>query len=132
MKYLLDTKICIYIINRRPEQVLERFRSLEPGDIAVSSITLYELLYGAYKSGKPEQNLEAVRLFVSPLEVLPFGEGAADVCGNLRATLERSGDLIGAMDMQIAATALLHDLTLITNNIGEFERIPDLKLDNWL
>ena len=132
MKYLLDTNICIYIINRRPQQVLERFRSLETGDVAVSTITLYELLYGAYKSSKPEQNREALRRFVSPLEVLPFDEGAADVCGNLRVTLERSGDVIGAMDLQIAAIALVHHLTLITNNTAEFERIPDLKLDNWV
>ncbi|NEO45005.1 MAG: type II toxin-antitoxin system VapC family toxin [Moorea sp. SIO4A3] len=132
MKYLLDTNICIYIINRRPEQVLKRFRSLKAGDVAVSAITLYELLYGAYKSAKPAQNKEAVSLFVSPLEVLPFDEGAADVCGNLRAMLERSGDVIGAMDLQIAAIALVYNLTLISNNTTEFERICDLKLDNWL
>lgn len=131
MKFLLDTNTCIYIINRKPEAVMERFHTLAVGDVAISTVTLYELLYGAYKSRNPERNRDAVRQFSLPLEILPFGEDSADICGKLRAGLEQKGQVIGAMDMQIAATALVYQLTLVTNNMREFKRIPALLLENW-
>lgn len=132
MKYLLDTNICIYIINSRPESVLERFKSMDIGDIAISAITLYELQYGAYKSGYPEKNLAALRKFVLPLDILNFNAHIADTCGRIRAEQEKGGQIVGAMDLQIAATAISHNLILVTNNTKEFERILELKLENWI
>lgn len=132
MRYMLDTNTCIYIINRRPEHVLKRFTEFEPGDIAISSITLYELFYGAYKSKRVEGNCEAIRQFTTPLEVFAFDDGAADICGQIRARLEKNGAIIGAMDMQIAAVAMVNHLVLVTNNTNEFQRIEGLKLENWI
>jgi tRNA(fMet)-specific endonuclease VapC len=132
MKVLLDTNICIYIIKRKPQSVLEHFQQFNVGDVCLSTITLYELMYGAYKSQLPENNRQAIRQFVSPLEILPFDEGTADWCGYIRAMLEKQGNVIGPMDLQIAATALSYNLTLVTNNNKEFPRIQNLKIDNWI
>lgn len=132
MKYLLDTNICIYIIKQRPPEVLKRFQDINSGDIAISTITLYELLYGAYKSSYPTKNKSAVRKLVLPLEILPFDEKEADICGKIRAEQEKKGEVIGPMDMQIAATALANDLTMVTHNIKEFKRISALKVETWI
>lgn len=131
MKYLLDTNICIYIINSRPSKVLNRFKEFAVGDIAVSTITVYELMYGVYKSRYEEKNLCALRAFLSPLEILSFDEACADFCGRVRAYLEKEGKMIGSMDIQIAATALAYNMTLVTNNVGEFRNVHSLKIDNW-
>jgi tRNA(fMet)-specific endonuclease VapC len=131
MKYLLDTNICIYIINQRPQLVLNRFQECSLGDIGISTITQYELFYGAYKSKYIDQNKIAIREFCLPLEVLLFDEYAADICGEIRAVLEAKGKVIGAMDIQIAAVAIAHDLILVTNNIKEFQNINNLKIENW-
>lgn len=132
MNYMLDTNICIYIINHKPQHVLKKFSMFEPGDVAISSVTLYELFYGAYKSKRVTENCEAIRQFTLPLEVLAFDDGAADSCGQIRAKLETQGRVIGAMDMQIAAVAMVNHLTLVTNNINEFQRIDGVKLENWV
>ena len=132
MKYILDTNICIYIIKSHPERVIKKFSEFSLGDIFISSITVYELMYGAYKSRQIEKNHTAIRKFVSPLEVLPFDEGCADICGKIRANLEMNGKIIGPMDLQIAATALAFDLTLVTNNVKEFERVESLRVENWV
>ena len=131
MKYLLDTNICIYIINKRPQLVLERFQECSLGDIGISTITQYELFYGAYKSKYVDQNKIAIREFCLPLEILPFDEYAADICGGIRAGLEAKGAIIGAMDMQIAAVSIANDLTLVTNNTKEFKNIHNLRIENW-
>jgi len=129
---MLDTNICIYIINRRPAAVLERFRSFRVGDIGISTITLAELEYGAAKSAQPRRNREALVQFVSPLEVAAFDPPATAAYGTIRAALEKRGLRIGALDMLIAAHALSLHAALATNNKREFERVPGLKLENWL
>ncbi len=131
MKFILDTNICIYIIKRKPSGVIERFKQAEISRIGISSITLSELLYGVSKSSKPEQNQIALTQFVAPLEILPYGNEAAQYYGDLRAQLEKQGTPIGSLDMLIAAHALSIDCTLVTNNEKEFIRIPNLKIDNW-
>jgi tRNA(fMet)-specific endonuclease VapC len=131
MKFILDTNICIYIIKRKPSGAIERFKRAEISRIGISSITLSELLYGVSKSSKPEQNLIALTQFVAPLEILPYGNEAAQYYGDLRAQLEKQGTPIGSLDMLIAAHALSIDCTLVTNNEKEFIRIPNLKIDNW-
>jgi len=132
MKFMLDTNICIYIIKQKPPEVIERFCQTETSQIGISSITLSELLYGVSKSSKPEQNQIALTQFVAPLDILSYGDGAAQYYGHLRAHLEKQGTPIGSLDMLIAAHALSINCPLVTNNEKEFTRIPDLKVDNWV
>lgn len=132
MKIMLDTNICIYIINRRPAAVLKRFQSFRIGDIGISAITLAELEYGVAKSSQPRRNREALGQFVSPLELAPFDPPATVAYGTIRAALEKRGLRIGAMDMLIAAHAVSLHATLVTNNEQEFERVPGLRLENWV
>ncbi len=132
MVFMLDTNICIYIIKRKPSHVLDRFKKTEISEITISSITLSELLYGVSKSSKPEQNLMALTQFVAPLEILPYGDEAAKYYGDLRAHLEKQGNPIGSLDMLIAAHALSISGTLVTNNEKEFNRVPNLKIANWV
>jgi tRNA(fMet)-specific endonuclease VapC len=132
MKYMLDTNICIYIIKQKPRAVIERFLQTEISQIGISSITLSELLFGASKSSKPEQNKIALAQFVAPLEILPYDDQSAQYYGDLRAYLEKQGKPIGSLDMLIAAHALSIACTLITNNEKEFIRIPNLNIDNWV
>ena len=131
MQFMLDTNTCIYIIKRKPLEVIERFKRTEISQIGISSITLSELQYGVSKSSRPEQNQMALAQFVAPLEILPFEEEAAQYYGDLRVHLERQGTPIGSLDMLIAAHALSVACTLVTNNEKEFGRIPSLKIENW-
>jgi tRNA(fMet)-specific endonuclease VapC len=132
MKCMLDTNICIYLIKQKPVVVLERFRQTDISEISISSITLSELFYGVSKSSKPEQNLMALTQFAAPLEILPFGGEAAQYYGDLRAHLEIKGTPIGSLDMLIAAHAISLSSTLVTNNEKEFNRVPNLKIENWV
>ena len=132
MKYMLDTNICSYIIKRKPRAVTERFRRTKISQIGISSITLSELTYGVSKSSKPEQNQMALMQFMAPLEILPYDDDAAQYYGDLRVHLEKRGTTIGSLDMLIAAHALSTACTLITNNENEFNRIPNLKIENWV
>ncbi len=129
---LLDTNICIYLIKRKPPEVLQRFISYAVGDIGVSSITVAELCYGVEKSGRPAQNRQALEQFLLPLVVMPFDDEAAQVYGSIRAELERRGTPIGALDLLIAAHALALDVPLVTNNTAEFRRVPGLRVENWV
>ena len=131
MKLMLDTNICIYIIKQQPAAVLKRFLEYQIGDIGISTITLSELRYGVAKSTHREKNSNALDEFIIPLEVVTFDENAADVYGDIRASLEKTGKPIGAMDMLIAAHALSLGIPLVTNNAREFERIPDLTILDW-
>lgn len=131
MKYMLDTNICIYLIKQKPTLVLERFRQTTISEISISSITLSELFYGVSKSSKPEQNFMALTQFAAPLEILPFGGEASQFYGDLRAYLEKQGTPIGSLDMLIAAHALSLTSTLVTNNEKEFNRVPNLNIENW-
>ena len=132
MRYLLDTNICIYIIKKRPPEVLERLVSLDPEEVGVSSITVAELEYGVAKSSRPRQNREALLNFLAPLQILAFDDQAAQHYGKIRAYLERKGQTIGAMDLLIAAHARSLSLTLVTNNEKEFSRVPGLTVENWV
>lgn len=132
MRFMLDTNICIYIIKRKPLQVLNKLRECDITDVGISSITLSELEYGVAKSSKPIQNREALSNFLAPLEVIPFDDRAAFHYGEIRAYLEREGQTIGALDMLIASHARSLSVTLVTNNSREFERIPKLSLENWI
>ncbi len=132
MKFLLDTNTCIYIIKRKPLDVIERFNQIKISQIGISSITLSELLYGVSKSSKPEQNQIALTQFIAPLEILLYSDEAAHYYGPLRAHLEKQGTPIGSLDMLIAAHALSINCTLVTNNEKEFTRIPNLKINNWV
>lgn len=129
--YLLDTHICIYIINRRPPHVFERFAGKRFGQIAISTITGAELSFAVSKSGST-RNQQALDKFLAPLEILPFDEAAMRRYGPLRATLERAGQPIGSLDTLIAAHALTLGATLVTNNVREFERVEGLTLENWV
>jgi len=131
MLCMLDTNICIYLIKRKPVTVVERLRSYEAGDVAVSSISVAELQYGVCKSNRPDQNQMALAEFLLPLEVVAFSEGAADHYGDIRNHLEKGGNIIGSMDLLIAAHARSLSLTLITNNLREFQRVPGLRVENW-
>lgn len=132
IKYMLDTNTCIYIIKRKPQKVIERFKQTEISQIGISSITLSELLYGVSKSSKPEQNQIALSQFAAPLEIMPYDDEAAQRYGDLRVGLEKQGTPIGSLDMLIAAHAIALNSVLITNNEKEFFRIPNLKIDNWV
>ena len=131
LRYLLDTNTCIYIINRHPPEVFERFKRLQAGQIAISSITGAELQFGIAKTGS-ERNQNALEKFLAPLDVLPFDEQAMRIYGDLRAHLERKGTPIGALDTLLAAHALALDSVLVTNNLREFKRVPKLRLENWV
>ena len=132
MKLMLDTNICIYIIKQQPITVLKRFLEYQIGDIGISSITLSELRYGVAKSAYQEKNSRALDEFIIPLEIVPFDDEAARTYGNIRATLEKAGTPVGAMDMLIAAHALSLGIPLVTNNTREFVRIPALTVIDWL
>jgi tRNA(fMet)-specific endonuclease VapC len=131
-RYLLDTNICIYIQRHRPEEVLARFEKLKPGDAAISVITWGELLYGAEKSRQRKVVLQLLEEFKTFVPVLPIPENAGKEYGAIRALLESGGKSIGNNDLWVAAHARAAALTVITNNEREFQRIPGLKVQNWV
>ena len=131
LKYLLDTNIVIYVLKRRPKEVLEIFNT-NASRMAISSITLSELIYGAEKSPNVDKNLEAIEEFVSHLEVLPYDAKASQHYGQIKASLEKKGEIIGETDIHIAAHAISQGLILVTNNLREFRRVPNLALENWV
>ena len=131
-RYLLDTNICIYIQRRKPEEVLKRFQKLKPGDAVISVVTWGELLYGAEKSRQRKKTLQLLEEFRTFIPVLPMPRKAGETYGTIRAALEFRGTPIGNNDLWIAAHAKAADLTVITNNEREFQRIPDLNVQNWV
>ena len=131
-RYLLDTNICIYIARQRPVEVLARFEQAAPGELAMSVITYGELLYGAEKSRSRSQALEVLEALAQAIPVLPMDETVSRHYGEIRAALEQAGTPIGNNDLWIAAHARDQQLTLISNNLREFERVPGLKTENWV
>ena len=131
IRYLLDTNIVIYVIKKRPVDVLQAFNE-NSGRMAISSITLAELFHGAEKSSRCAENLKVIDDFTSRLEVLPYTPKAAQHYGSIRAALERSGETIGINDLHISAHARSEGLVLVTNNLREFERVPALETENWI
>ena len=132
MKYLLDTNICIYLIKKKPASVLNRLKKTKLDDIGISSITLSEMEYGVEKSERRNQNKAALAEFMAPMNILPYDDLAAAQYGPLRSFLEKIGKTLGALDMLIAAHALSLNLTMVTNNVREFQRVPNLKVENWI
>jgi tRNA(fMet)-specific endonuclease VapC len=131
LRYLLDTNMVIYVLKRRPLEVLTTFNA-NASRMAVSSITLAELIHGAEKSQRVNENWAAIEDFCSRLEVLPYGAKAAQHYGAIRATLEKISQPIGVNDLHIAGHARSEGLVLVTNNVAEFERVPALELENWV
>ncbi len=129
--YLLDTNICIFIINRKPAHVLDRLQSVVQKKIFISSVSVAELQYGVHHSRSVEQNLIALTEFLAPFDILDFDSRAAGQYGMLREALVQKGKLIGPYDLLIASQALANDLTLVTNNQKEFRQIKQLKLEDW-
>ena len=132
MKYMLDINIIAYIRNQRPEAVLKQFAKYNPEDLCISAITMAELEYGVYRSSKPEQNRQALMLLFNRIAIVPFDDLAAREYGRIRNDLTKKGTLIGANDLLIAAHACSLGVTLITNNTREFDRVEDLKVENWV
>ncbi len=130
-RYLLDTNICIYIRQKRPYEVLRRFRRLRAGEAALSVITYGELLYGAAKSAQRATAMERLRELTQILPALALPESAAEAYGEVRSELETKGTMIGNNDLWIAAHALASELILVTNNEKEFRRVRGLKIQNW-
>ncbi len=131
LKYMLDTNIIIYTIKNRPAQVREAFKQHE-GQMCISAITKGELIYSAERSSQPERNLTDIEGLIARLEVAPFEDHASEHFGQLRAELYRIGKPIDSYDMMIAGHARAMGLILVTNNMKEFERVPGLRLENWV
>ncbi len=131
LRYLLDTNIVIYVLKRRPVEVLSTFNA-NASRMSISAITLAELLHGAEKSSRVSENLAVIEDFCSRLQVLPYGPKAAQHYGAIRAALEKLGQPIGVNDMHIAAHARSEGLVLVTNNLAEFARVPAIETENWV
>jgi len=132
MRYLLDTNICIYIIKKHSPKILERFREHSPQDVAISTITLFELQYGVEKSQYRQRSEDALVKFLLPLNLIELDRFAAEEAAVIRAQLDKKGISIGPYDLLIAGLARSRDMTLVTNNTREFERVVDLRLEDWV
>ena len=130
--YMLDTDICIYIIKQKPKNVLDHFERLQQGDICISAITYAELVNGAKKSQRIEQNMARLNELAELLVIAPFDQEAAIAYGDVRSALEKKGNIIGGNDLLIASHALILDCILVTNNEKEFSRVDGLKIENWV
>jgi tRNA(fMet)-specific endonuclease VapC len=131
LQYMLDTNICIHVVKNYPPELRERFNQLAE-QLCISSITLGELYYGAEKSARQVEDLQAVEQFAARLEVLSFSPKAAAHYGQIRAEIERHGNLVGSHDMLIGAHARSEGLIVVTNNLREFRRLPGLRVENWV
>lgn len=131
-KYLLDTNICIYLIKKKPKEILERLKTIHIFNVGISSITLSELEYGVEKNQQPNKNRLALIEFITPLEIYNYDDVAAKKYGEIRAALEKKGQVIGPYDMLIAAHAKALNQILVINNEKEFQRISGLKVENWV
>lgn len=131
MRYLLDTNVCVMYLNGRATIVRDRLLSVPFEDMAVCSVVKAELFYGAMRSNNPTRTLERQQEFLGRFASLPFDDEAAIICGQIRAHLARAGTPIGAYDLQIAAIALENNLTLVTHNTREFERVDGLRVEDW-
>ncbi len=132
MNYLIDTNICIYIMNQHPVAVIEKFKQFDTGEVGISAISVSELQYGVAKSTRKKENQQRLNEFLVPFEIVPYDRKVAKYYGEIRAQLEKQGIVIGPLDMLIAAHALSRDLVLVTNNGREFERVAHLNVENWV
>lgn len=131
LRYMLDTNLCIRVLRDRPQTIRERFNA-EADGLCISSIVLFELLYGAAKSARPIENRSEVERFASRLDVLPFDDDAAAHAGDIRVVLTRQGRMIGSYDLLIAGHARSRGLVVVTGNLDEFERVEGLRCEDWL
>lgn len=133
MKYMLDTNICIYILNKKPEAYIKKLEKIDQGNhiIAISSIVLSELQYGVANSIHKEQNQINLDNLLSKLEVIDYSASCALFYGQIRSALKKDGVNIGGNDLLIASHAVCENAILVTNNESEFNRIKELKLENW-
>ena len=129
--FLLDTNVCIRILNGSSPPVAARLQATNPAEVRLSAVVKAELLYGARKSTRIDDNLRLLRRFFIPFVSLPFDDRCAEEAGLIRLDLERSGRPIGPNDLLIAASARAHDLVLVTHNRREFGRIPGLRVEDW-
>lgn len=131
MRFLLDTNACIGYLTGRSPTIATRLASTPPSDVALCSVVKAELLFGARKSNRVEENVERLSTFFAPFVSFAFDDNAADLYGVIRADLEKQGTPIGPNDLMIAAIALAHNLTLVTANRTEFERVTELSIERW-
>jgi len=129
--YLLDTNVCIHLLNEAHPGILQQFQSRSPTDIALCSVVKAELLFGARRSAHVEANLQRLKVFFAPLNSLSFDDRCAEHYGLIRADLLAQGKPIGPNDLLIAAIARAHDATLITHNMSEFSRVIGLRMEDW-
>jgi tRNA(fMet)-specific endonuclease VapC len=132
IRYLLDTNICIYLIKKHPPEVLARFQQTQLKQLHISTITVFELYFGIEKNNSQQRNLTALENFIAPLMLVDFSVESAKKAAKIRSILQKQGTPIGAYDLQIAAIAVAENMTLLTNNVREFERVKGLKLENWV
>ena len=132
MSFLLDTNVCIAYLNGTSSAIKEHFRTKHSSDLFLCSVVKAELIYGAYKSQRPEENLKKVEHFLGHFPSLPFDDKAAEFYGKIRASLEKQGQIIGPNDLMIASIALANQKILITNNTREFSRVEGLNLGDWI
>lgn len=131
LRYMLDTNLCIRVLRDRPPELRSRF-SQEADGLCISTIVMAELLHGAAKSARPEHNRREVERFAARLEVLAFDLDAAGHAADVRADLERRGQMIGPYDLLIAGHARSRGLVVVTGNLGEFTRVDGLRSEDWL
>lgn len=131
MRYLLDTNVCVVFLNGRSPSVRDRLLATPAEEIAVCSVVKAELFYGAFRSNNPKRTLNRQQAFSSRFVSLPFHDEAALLAGEIRAKLASAGTPIGSYDLQIAAISLINNLTLVTHNTREFERVDELQLEDW-
>ena len=131
MKYLLDTNICVFALRDKQRVVADRIRQHANDGIAISTVTVAELRYGADKSSQPDANHDKISKFLMPFPIVDFDSGAADAYGAIRADLERRGQLIGSLDMLLAAHAVSRGLIFVTHNTSEFQRVVGLAIEDW-
>ena len=132
MRYMLDTNICIYVIKHKPEKVFQKLQEVDPSDVCISSVTYAELVHGVEKSAAVDKNRLALSMFLANIEILNFDVNAAENYGKIRATLEKNGTPIGPLDMMIAGHAQSLGYIVVTNNMKEFKRVNNLKIENWV
>lgn len=130
LKYMLDTNFCIRVLRDRPQSARVKFNE-EANSLSISTVVLYELLHGAEKSDRPAENRQAVEAFAERLNVLDFDGDAAAHAGNIRAELEKKGQVIGSYDLLIAGLARSRGLIIVTNNMKEFARVDGLRCEDW-
>ncbi len=132
IRYMLDTDICSYVIRERPLEVFEKFKKVEVNQLCISVVTYAELIYGVEHSSSRKINRPIIDDFVRHLDIITWDEDAAEHYGKIRAFLRAEGNIIGSMDMMIAAHARSQNMILITNNDKHFKRVPKLRVENWV